>query len=83
MVRLDQATGATVQTLVMDNLDNGTHRQDGFMCVSPGEDSRTVIATGFVGGENSTSGYPDEPMFLIKHGQVSERGVRQTTANNQ
>ena len=45
MARLDPATGATIQTLVMGNLAPGTHRQDGFMCVSRGEDKATVIAT--------------------------------------
>ena len=32
---------------------------------------KSVIAVGFIHGENSTTGYVDEPMFLIGKGQVS------------
>ena len=43
--------------------------KDGFMCIALAEDGDSVVATGFVGGENSTTGYVDEPMFLIGGGK--------------
>ena len=38
------------------------------MCVAIGEDKNTIIASGWRGGENATTGYPTEPMFLIGGG---------------
>lgn len=56
------------ETLFANNGER-EHLRDGFMCVNIVSDKpNTVIATGYVGGENATSGYDDEPMFLIPGG---------------
>lgn len=66
---LDGATGNTIQQMVFPNNGAALGKRDGFMCVAMGEDPNTVILTGFVGGENSSTGYVDEPMFLIGGGK--------------
>lgn len=65
------ADGNTLTQLVMPNTGADQQMRDGFMCVAIGETNNTIVATGFVGGENSTTGYVDEPMFLINGGKVA------------
>ena len=67
---LDGKSGKVLQRLTLNNTASEEHKRDGFMCVDQAPDG-ALVATGFVGGENSTSGYIDEPMFLIGKGHVS------------
>ena len=70
LLRLD-ANGTLMQQLVLENDQPHVHHQDGFMCVALADDpAHSFVATGFVNGENSTTGYVDEPMFLIKGGNA-------------
>jgi hypothetical protein len=69
LLRLDSITGALLEQLSLPNTGWTENRRDGFMCVAP-DDLDMVIATGFVGGENSTVGGSDEPMFLIGGGSA-------------
>jgi hypothetical protein len=78
--------GEVTHEQIFPNLEADDGKRDGLMCVSAvarpshsggggdggggGAFSQTVIATGFVGGENATSGYVDEPMFLIYGGHA-------------
>lgn len=69
LLHLDGRTGALLQRLSLPNPGWKEDLKDGFMCVALTDDPNSVIATGFVGGENSTTGYVDEPMFLIGGGK--------------
>jgi hypothetical protein len=69
LLHLNGRTGALQQRLSLPNKGWEDNLKDGFMCVALGEDDNSVVATGFVGGENSTTGYVDEPMFLIGGGK--------------
>ena len=62
-------SGSLLQRLSLPNTGWRDNLRDGFMCVALGEDSESVVATGFVGGENATTGGVDEPMFLVGGGQ--------------
>ena len=67
---LDDATGTELSRAVLDNEGAELQLRDGFMCVVEGRKDGELVATGFVGGENSTTGYADEPMFLIGGGRA-------------
>eukprot|EP01052_Picozoa_sp_SAG31_P017816 SAG31_NODE_1235_length_9198_cov_5.065282_6_plen_446_part_00 len=69
LLRLD-SSGSLLQRFSLPNAGWRTGLRDGFMCVALGGDSGSAIATGFVGGENVTTGYVDEPMFLIGGGRA-------------
>ena len=69
LLRLNGGDGSEMERLVLPNAGSARGLRDGFMCVEPGEKEGVVVATGFVGGESSASGYPDEPMFLIGGGR--------------
>jgi hypothetical protein len=69
LFRLD-LNGNVLHEQTFDNLGEATNKRDGFMCVSLTAEHNTVIATGFVGSENATTGYDDEPMFLIYGGSA-------------
>ena len=58
---LNSTTGNELQRLKFGNKGWQNQLRDGFMCVTEGPDGE-IIATGFVGGENSTTGYVDEPV---------------------
>ena len=59
--------GELLKEVLLPN-DSADFKRDGFMCVAAGENENTIIASGWKGGENSTDGYPTEPMFLIGGG---------------
>lgn len=67
---LFSAKGELLLQLTLPNAGKHTLKRDGFMCVSQGP-GQEIVATGFVGGDNYTSGYVDEPMFLIGGGKVA------------
>ena len=67
---LFSGNGTLLQQLTLPNAGKQTLQRDGFMCVSQGP-GQQVVATGFVGGDNYTKGYVDEPMFLIGGGRVA------------
>ncbi len=77
---LDDATGNEIARAVLDNNGGELHLRDGFMCVVEGREDGELVTTGFVGGENSSTGYPDEPMFLIGGGRA-ELSAFQVEAN--
>jgi hypothetical protein len=69
LLHLDGRTGALMQRLSLPNPGWRDNLKDGFMCIALSADKASVVGTGFVGGENSTTGYVDEPMFLIGGGK--------------
>ena len=58
---LNSTTGTELQRLKFRNTGWQTQLRDGFMSVAQGPGGE-IIAAGFVGGENSTTGYVDEPV---------------------
>eukprot|EP00039_Didymoeca_costata_P021667 m.345133 g.345133 ORF g.345133 m.345133 type:complete len:443 (+) comp25774_c0_seq1:127-1455(+) len=75
---LDDKDGSVQDTTFLANTGAREHKRDGYMSVVERNDG-SIIAVGFVNGENSTKGYVDEPMFLIGGGSVS---VTKFTLNN-
>lgn len=68
LIRLD-ANGTEMQRLVLPNQNPAVHHQDG--CTGLALDGEgSFVVTGFVDGQNATTGYVDEPMFLIKGGRA-------------
>jgi hypothetical protein len=67
LIRLSPV-GDILRVQPFDNVGEAENLRDGFMAVSLTAKPGTVVATGFIGGENSSTGYVGEPMFLIYGG---------------
>ena len=70
LIRLNLTNGQIISTILLKNDGTKYNLRDGYMSVVERPD-KSVIAVGFIHGENSTTGNVDEPMFLIGKGQVS------------
>lgn len=69
LLRLDKS-GNLISSQTFTNAEEAAGKRDGIMAISLTGEDNTVIATGFVGSENATEGYEDEPMFLIYGGSA-------------
>ncbi len=72
---LSDADGSVLSTTVMPNTGAALGLRELYMSVAQRPNGH-VVAVGVVGGENATTGYVDEPMFLIGGGRVSATSFR-------